>query len=577
MSMDGGDFGLVGPSYQAPMLLQNAENCINFYVEMDEGTTPKEALALLATPGLTPILNTQTGECRGIWSLPGNQTALMVVGNACYYIQTIAPATQTAIAQFSATNVGTLLTNSGPVVIRDNGVVFGGKGGFAVIVDGTYGYYFRIAGAGTVVFTAAVNNTSPTITPAGGLPFGIVMSTTAILTDSSGFIPASTSIISADYNANTLTMSHNATGTNGADTVTLTIPQFGQINDPGFLGADHIAFIEGWLIFNQPGTRTFYTTGPVPYTLTFPGSFFALKDSSTDNLVSLYELNRELWLIGEKTAEVWFNAGGANFPFSRIPGVGPQIGCAAKYSVARFENSLLWFCRNEQGENTVCMTQQYATEAVSNHAVEHAFSQYYYEADAIGYVYQDEGHAFYVLIFPTADQTWVLDIEQRMWHQRLSSDPATGRYHRHRSNCYANLQDLRLVGDYQTGQLHLMSRSVYTDAGVAIRRQRRTPHVWSRQNRNRVFQSALQVEFTPGVGTQTGQGSDPQAMLRWSNDGGFTWSNEHWASIGVAGNTKNRAKWNRLGRARDRVYELNFSDPVPCDIIGATLWGEGEA
>ena len=111
MSMDGGDFGLVGPSYQAPMLLQNAENCINFYVEMDEGTTPKQALALLATPGLNPILNTQTGECRGIWALPGNQNALMVVANACYYIQRIAPATATAIAQFSATNVGTLFTS----------------------------------------------------------------------------------------------------------------------------------------------------------------------------------------------------------------------------------------------------------------------------------------------------------------------------------------------------------------------------------------------------------------------------------------------------------------------------------
>jgi hypothetical protein len=575
--MNGGDFGLVGPSYQAPMVLQNAENCINFYVEMDEGTTPKEALALLATPGLTPILNTQTGECRGFWALPGNQNALMVVANACFYIQTIAPATSTAIAQFSATNVGTLLTSSGPVVIRDNGVVFGGKGGYAVIVDGTYGYYFRIAGASTLVFTAGVVNTTPTVTPAGGLPIGILIGTGCTLTDTSGFIPGGTTISSINYTAQTFDMSANATGTNAADTLTLQLPQFGRITDPGFLGADHVAFIEGWLIFNQPGTRTFYTTGTTPYTLTFPGTFFALKDSSTDNLISLYELNRELWLIGERTSEVWFNAGGANFAFSRVPGVGPQIGCAAKYSVARYENSLIWFCRNEQGENTACITQQYATTAVSNHAVEHAWASYAQTSDAIGYVYQEEGHAFWVLTFPTANATWVLDIEQGMWHRRTSSDPATGTQNRHRSNCYANLQDLRLVGDYQTGQVHLMTRSVYTDAGATIRRQRRAPHVWSRENRERVFQSSLQVEFTPGVGVQVGQGSNPQAMLRWSNDGGFTWSSEHWASIGLAGATKNRAKWNRLGYARDRVYEVNFSDPVPCDVIGATLFGEGEA
>ena len=577
MSQEGADFGLVGPSYQAPMALQNAENCINFYVEMDEGTTPKMPLALLATPGLNPILSTKTGACRGFWALPGNATALMVTGDTLYLITLTVAATANSIAQFSVTSIGTLLTNSGPVVIRDNGVVFGGKGGYAVIVDGTYGYYYRIAGAGSISFTGGVTNTLTALTLPGALPSGLLIGTGCTLSAASGFIPANTVISSINYNTPGITMSAAATGTNAADTITLTLPQFGQITDPGFLGASHIAFIEGWLIFNQPGTRTFYTTGNVPYTLTFPGSFYALKDSSTDNLVSLYEINRELWLIGERTSEVWFNAGNANFPFSRIPAVGPQIGCAAKYSLARYDSNLIWFCRNEQGENTVCMTNQYGWDAVSNHAVEHAFSQYPYTADAIGYVYQEEGHAFYMLTFPTADVTWCMDIEARMWHQRLSFDPGTGQYHRHRSNCYSNLQDLRLVGDYQTGQIHLMSRNYYTDAGNPIRRQRRSPHVWSREDRRRVFQSAIQIEFTPGVGLQVGQGSNPQAMLRWSNDGGFTWSNEHWTTIGAAGATLNRAKWNRLGRARDRVYELNFSDPVACDIIGATLFGEAEA
>lgn len=65
-------------------------------------------------------------------------------------------------------------------------------------------------------------------------------------------------------------------------------------------------------------------------------------------------------------------------------------------------------------------------------------------------------------------------------------------------------------------------------------------------------------------------------MLRWSNDGGFSWSNEHWTSIGAAGQVTNRAKWNRLGAARDRVYELNFTDPVARDVIGATLFLEDE-
>jgi hypothetical protein len=121
-----------------------------------------------------------------------------------------------------------------------------------------------------------------------------------------------------------------------------------------------------------------------------------------------------------------------------------------------------------------------------------------------------------------------------------------------------------------------MSRSFYTDAGMPLKAQRRAPHVWSPESRKRVFHSRLQIEFTPGVGLQSGQGVDPQAMLKWSNDGGFTWSNEHWTSIGKVGYNKNRAVWNRLGQAWDRVYEVNFTDPVQRDIIGATLFGEAE-
>jgi hypothetical protein len=576
------DIGIVGVSYAAPMTLQDAENAINWYIEVAEVDGAKEPIALLGTPGLNPVGSTFiNGAVRGMWVLPGGTQFLFVVANSLLVGTLTVPATQNAIAQFSIVGVGTLLTNNGPVVIRDNGVVFGGKGGYAVIVDGQYGYYYQIAGRGTITFPGSVTTGSPIITLPGVLPIGLLISPSALISDSAGAIATST-LASIDYNTPAISLSSNATGSSASDTFTLTIAQFGQITDPGFLGADRIAFIEGFLLFNQPGSRTFYTTGPTAYTLTFPGSFFALKDSSTDNLVTLYENNREAWLVGERTSEVWFNSGGSSFSFARVPGVGPQIGCAAKHSIARLGPSLLWLVKNEQGENMVIMTNQYSWQRVSNHAVEHAIASYPLVSDAIGYAYEEDGHGFYVLIFPTADNCWVYDVtssemlNKPCWHQRLSYDPVAGVYHRHRSNCFIDFQNLRLVGDYQTGQIHQMSRQFYTDAGNPLRAQRRSKHVWDKPARKRIFQSSLQIEFTPGVGLQSGQGSSPQAMIRWSNDGGFTWSNEYWRTIGAAGATKNRMKINRLGRARDRVYEVNFSDPTPRDIIGSTLFGEAE-
>ena len=140
-----------------------------------------------------------------------------------------------------------------------------------------------------------------------------------------------------------------------------------------------------------------------------------------------------------------------------------------------------------------------------------------------------------------------------------------------------NFADMRVVGDYQNGNLYQMSRNFYTDAGQVLRALRRSKHVWQKSNRQRIFFSQLQIEFTPGVGLQVGQGSNPQCMLRWSDDGGFSWSDEIWAPIGMAGETKNRAMWYLLGESRDRVWEVTFTDPTPRDIIGATCYMEAAA
>jgi hypothetical protein len=64
-------------------------------------------------------------------------------------------------------------------------------------------------------------------------------------------------------------------------------------------------------------------------------------------------------------------------------------------------------------------------------------------------------------------------------------------------------------------------------------------------------------------------------MLRWSDDGGSTWSNEHWTTIGALGKYKNRAIWRRLGTARDRVFEVVVTDPVKAVIVSANLKASG--
>lgn len=560
--MPGSDWGFVGQAYDAPNPYQDSQRLINWYLEVSGDGKSKMPTTLLGCPGLNPIIQLKSGAVRGFWVLPGGQQAVVVSSDTVYVITTTVPATQTSIAQFSTRIVGTLNTNSGQVRIRDNGA-----GGYAMLVDGLNGYYFRIAGAGTTTFTGTPTNGSTTLPYSGSLNTALVCGS---VISGTGIAPGTT-ITSINVSVNTLTISQPATSSPGATTITVTLAEFGVISDPGFEPPSHIAFIDGWLIVNRVGSQAFATSSPVPYTLIFDPLFFALKDSQSDNLQGLQELNRELWLIGERASEIWFNAGGANFAFQRIPGAAPPIGTSAPQSIAQAGDSLMWLARTLQGENIVIQTQQYTWKRASQHGVEHALSSYPLVADAFAYAYEEEGHLFYMLTLPTADNTWCWD-SNGTWHQRLSYDQNTGQFHRHRLNCFANFQNLRLVGDYQSGQIHQMSRQYYTDAGAPLISLRRCPHIWSREDRKRQASTMLEIEFSPGVGRQTGQGSNPQAMLQWSNDGGTTFGTEHWATLGKAGQYKNRAIWRRLGNYYDRVYEVRVSDPVNRDVVGATLY-----
>ncbi len=69
---------------------------------------------------------------------------------------------------------------------------------------------------------------------------------------------------------------------------------------------------------------------------------------------------------------------------------------------------------------------------------------------------------------------------------------------------------------------------------------------------------------------------DPMAMLRWSDDGGNTWTKERWESFGGLGEYLTRVKWNALGASRDRVFRFTVSDPVKVVLVNSDLRLNGQ-
>lgn len=348
------------------------------------------------------------------------------------------------------------------------------------------------------------------------------------------------------------------------------------ITDPEFPhGVTRATYQDSFFLVTGDGTGKFYMNEVPNDGTRWYGLDFASAEGSPDNTVSIISDHRELWLFGELTAEVWANTGNADFPFQRSGNVFIEHGCAAAGTVAKADNTVFWLGADDKGAGIVWRADGYTPLRISTHAIERAIGEYSTIADAFAFTYQQEGHIFYVLTFPAAGATWCYDAATQLWHERAWRNPDNGQLTRWRPNCHVYANGEHLVGDFETGDIYALDLDAYTDAGVPILRQRRTASSESLQQR--MFFSGLQVDMETGVGLDDGQGAAPLLMLRYSSDGGHTWTPERTATIGGAGQYGARAKFNRLGSGRNRVWEISMTDPVKFAVFGAVVDGEAGA
>jgi len=346
---------------------------------------------------------------------------------------------------------------------------------------------------------------------------------------------------------------------------------FGTISPTSFYGATGVTYLDTYFIFNRPGTAQFYISlSNVSYAMLVGGTAFdsldiAAKTGSADNIVTVASIHGELWLIGELTTEVWANSGAADFTFQRVPGAFVDHGCAAPYSLGQMDVSLFWLVQDRQGEAVVVKTDGYGVDRISTHAIEQDIQSYDTIDDAIGYCHQIDGHAFYVLTFPDAGRTWCYELATGQWHERASTD-SNGNLNRHRSNCFSYAYGQGHVGDYQNGALYVYDQDYYLDGDQPIPRIRTLPHMIN--DGKRVSYAAFIADIEVG---QTGGRltSDPWLIsLRWSDTRGASWGNPVIQSIGAGGELYVCPQWQRLGMARDRVFELSWSAPIRTSLQG---------
>ncbi len=344
-----------------------------------------------------------------------------------------------------------------------------------------------------------------------------------------------------------------------------------------FNGGTRVDVIDGFILANDPGTRAFRST--YLNTIIWDSLWVADKNGYSDNLVAAVVQKREIWLIGEKTTEIWFNAGLTDFPFAIMPGPFIHHGCIAPYSIAAANGHVYWMTQDLTGKNILARGKGYEAIEVSTPALVTEWSKYPTTSDAIGFCFQQNSHQFYQITFPSADKTWRYDEDTGQWHEPVWVD-GDGVEHRHRANCAAFAYGMNVVADWQTGQLYALDPSTYADAGAPMVWRRGFPHLMNDGNRAIFPGFTLDAEYGSSAGIPTPPvivpgtpvtNNAPVVYLRWSDDRGRTWSNPVPQSLGETGNYLAQAQWNRTGMARDRVFEVFGTIPGQFAVSGAFL------
>ena len=349
--------------------------------------------------------------------------------------------------------------------------------------------------------------------------------------------------------------------------LTLASNAFGRITDSDFYGSHRVSFLDGRFIFVRPETQQFYWSEGLDAANDYDAADFASAESFPDKIVSHIVDHREVWFAGERSIEVWVPSPGVDQVYARNSGVTIEVGCAATHTLQQVDNSVVWVGNDKHGQGIVWIAgggNGYTPTRISDNSIEDALAQIEDMSGAYAWTYQDAGQTFYVLQIPGAETSWVWDASTRKWHER--AEFAGGELSLWRASSHVFAFGRHLVGD-AAGNVYEIDADEYTYAGDPIYREWTAPHSAS-PDRARVFYESVRLDVTAG---ETSSGINPQMEMRYSNDGGFTWSNWSARSTGRIGEYSKPVKWDRLGQGRDRVFQYRTSDDAKVSILGVAV------
>lgn len=612
--------GFAGPSYTSESKIAAYDRSVNWYCEKLESGTGEATYVLYPTPGYQTFCTMPTFPGRAIFTLNGG--GFTIGGSALYDLSTITGGAPTLRAQGLSNpdnGVAQILSNGDAghqLLVRSGSTLYVfdvlaptfettvldppataptalGFGPIAVsaMVPGWYGY--------GVTFVTAIGETTASPVGAGfAVNYGGGGGTSIDVSDiligpavgdatvtsrklyrttvqaSQAAAQAAQLKLLTTFADNTTTgpyrdiLNDSSLGANAPTTNTATVHLTALTELP--YPSSEIAFLNGYGL-SLDATRSEVRFSGIEDFSTWDALDVFQRNDAADKWLAMIVHHKEIWLFGSETSSVYFNDGDdPDNPFKPIPSVFIEQGIGAPLTACVVDGVPMWVGQGKDGIGVVYRANGYTPERISTHAVEDALRQIPTLTAGEGSTYQENGHVFYELTFPAAGDypgaTWEYDSTAGLWHERSDDPNVNGCVD---SRDHRQLSGVQLSVSRTTGVVYHRSVAFATgpDGVTGLTRLRRAPHIHD-ENKGLVI-DRFEVKFEPGRALATGQGSNPQFAMRFSNNGGQTWSNTRTATAGPIGNYGTRAVWRSLGYGRDRIVEVSVSDPVFWPIIDA--------
>jgi hypothetical protein len=299
--------------------------------------------------------------------------------------------------------------------------------------------------------------------------------------------------------------------------------------------------------------------------------FFARSLFADPALALFVDANNLVWTIGSETFEVREAVGSGDQPFVPLSGLVGAYGIVGSFAFGSGPMGNFWVTNNEDGAGECVITRGGPPQSFGTYAINTLIDSYRRTAridDAEMFSYQQGGHTFGIVHFPSARGTLAADLKTQSWARRGQWNAVAGRFELWAPRVHVNAFGKHLVADRTTGTIWELDLSSAMDVdGTGIVRERTAGGLVDEHKRHAIDQVELLMDV--GRANATGAGSDPVATLAVSEDGGVTFGNPRAAAYGRMGRWKTRVTWTRLGCPSHAVLRVRVTDPAPSRIVNA--------